>query len=172
MSSATRTPALRPATDRFLIGILIGIGLLLVAATISIAIVRQPARELPADSPGGTIQRFFVALDKGAYNTAYDFLSDSISNKPGRQQWIGYVTNMRAYQQSDRVEIFKEEIKGEQATVQVRITRYYNDGFPLSQGSYSEEQTIGLRLEATGWKITGLPYSYMPPDAAYPYKGY
>src|SRR5881398_116352 len=89
-TSPTPTPAVRPKADRFLIAIFLGIVILLVVGGISVAILRQPARELPADTPGGVVQGFYSALEQKDYNKAYDYLSDSMARKPTRDQFVSY----------------------------------------------------------------------------------
>ena len=61
----TSTPVtMPPKIDRFLIGIVVAIVVLLVVAGISIVLLRQPAGELPAGTPGGTVPRFYTALEQ------------------------------------------------------------------------------------------------------------
>ena len=80
----------QPPPDRFLIGIVVGLALLLLAAGVSVAYLRQPVRELPLDTPGGTIQRFYAALEQKDYSGAFDYLSDSMSKKPTREEFLSY----------------------------------------------------------------------------------
>jgi hypothetical protein len=64
MDSASTPSALQPKTDRFLIGILIGVVVLLVVAGLSLLVLRQPRRQVTGDAPGGAKQGFYSALDR------------------------------------------------------------------------------------------------------------
>src|SRR5690349_25022323 len=97
MDSASAPSALPPKTDRFLIGILIGVVVLLAVAGLSLLVLRQPPRQLPTDSPGGTIQRFYSALEQRNYNQAYDLLSDKMEHKPTRDSFTRYITDQYTY---------------------------------------------------------------------------
>src|SRR5438477_12391994 len=90
MNPATSTRARRPGVDWFLVAILLGLGALLVAGGIAVVLARQPAPTLPADSPGSTVQQFYLALAQQDYDKAYSLLSSSLQNKTTRADFIQY----------------------------------------------------------------------------------
>src|SRR5437879_1557136 len=104
-ATTTPTPSLRPKTDRFLVAIFAGLAVLLVVAGASVAMLRQPARELPADTPSGVVQRFYNAIEQQDYNKAYDYLADSMSHKPTRDEFVDYNLKSSDYDTQERVRI-------------------------------------------------------------------
>lgn len=165
MDSVSPPSALQPKTDRFLIGILIGVVVLLVVAGLSLLVLRQPPRQLPADSPGGTIQRFYSALEQRNYSQAYDLLSDKMEHKPTRDAFTRYMADQFTYgTQTARVRIDSEQINGATATITVRATYNYGSGPPLvGSNEYTATETFTLAQEAGGWRITTLAPRYQAP---------
>src|SRR5437870_1507553 len=166
-SVSTPTPTHRPKTDRFLIGIFVGLAVLLVVAGVSVAILRQPARELPADTPSGVVQRFYNAIEQQDYNKAYDYLADSMAHKPTRDQFVSYNMKSSGNDQNRqvRVRIDSEKIYGDSATVQVSTTQFYYSNEPLGgSNEYTSSDAFSLKRENGAWRITELPYNYVPLD--------
>ena len=160
----TKLITVRPLRDdKFLLGILAGIGALLVLALIAIVFLRQPAQELPVNTPGGTVQRFLQALDRREYDRAYDYLG-SAADKPSREEFTRYNADRLAYDQtSRRLQIEQESISGESATVVVAVTHFSTGGPLFGSSEWTESETFALRREAGSWLITSLPYQYWPP---------
>lgn len=165
MSTTATTPTVKSTTDRFLIGIILGIIALLIIAGITVLVLRQPVQELPAGTPGATIQQFYNALEQRDYGRAYALLSDTMSNKPTREQFISFnANNYGSNQPTTRIQLDKETTTGNLATVTVKVT-YYSTS-PLSgTNEYSLTQTFSLQRENDTWRITDLPPNYRP----YPY---
>lgn len=161
---ATSTTASRPRRDPFLIGILAGIVVLLVVAGASVALLRQPARELPADTPGGAVQRFLAALERQDYDAAYGYLSDRMARKPTREEFTRHNATERNYQeQQSRIRIDTEKVNGDNATVTVSITHFSTRSGPFSGSSeYTTSETFTLQREDGAWHVTALPYRYQP----------
>lgn len=161
------TPPARPGPDRFLVAILVGLAALLVLAGGAIVLARQGAPLLPADTPGGTIQRFYQALDRRDYDTAYSLLSDTLVDKPTSAAFNAYYLGERAGYRAggaDRLRITEDRVSGESALLVVEITHYYNNPGPLGSSSqWSEKVTFTLHREAGSWRISELPYGYLPP---------
>lgn len=161
------TPPTQRQPDRFLIGIVAGLIVLLIAAAISVIFLRQPAQDLPADSPGGTVQRFYTALQKSDYAGAYNYLSDSMSNKPNLVEFINYNTSYypNGYHNSDqqRIRIDNITVNGDDATVPVAVTTYYDSGGPFgSSGDYTSTEVFSLHRDNGTWLITIAPPQYLP----------
>ncbi len=163
MQTTNAAPVPRPQTDRFLVGIGIGIAALLVVAGISVALLQRPAPLLPAGTPSGTIQRFYQALEQQDYDTAFGFLSDQMEKKPTRVEFV------RANSQrggsggnTERMRIDSERITAATAIVIVQITHFYSSGPFGGANEYTDRQTFELQLDAGSWRITTLPYNYVP----------
>lgn len=153
--------------DRFLIGIVAGLIVLLVVAAISVLLLRQPAQDLPADSPGGTVQRFYRALQNKDYTGAYKYLSDSMEKKPTLAEFTNFNTSYYSgdgdYNSQQRIRTEKITITGDDATVPVDFTTYYNSGSPFGgAGDYTSTEVFSLHRENGTWLITILPPRYMP----------
>jgi hypothetical protein len=167
MNTVDTTPASaeRPRLDRFLIAILAGLALLLLVAGLA-AFLRQPPPELPADTPGGTVQRFYNAILKKDYDAAYLLLSDTMADKPTHDQFVQYNVTQASYsngRQDDRVRFTADTVSGDTAVVTANITHFYTNSNPFGgSNQWTETATFTLRNENGTWRITVLPYPYMP----------
>lgn len=163
--SPASTPAARPRLDRFLIAIIAGLVLLLILAGLTV-FLRQPPPDLPADSPGGTVQRFYNAVLKKDYAAAYLYLSDSMADKPTQDEFVQYNATQSSYssgQQNDRVRFSADTVSGDSAIVTANITHFYNTSNPFGgNNQWTETSTFTLRNENGTWRITILPYQFMP----------
>jgi hypothetical protein len=164
---ATSTAPTRPrAADRFFLAILAGLGLLLLAAAISVIVLRRPPAPLPADTPEGVVQRFYLALENRDYHGAYDLLSGQSASTPAREDFVRYNADNLAYQGPQRIRIDDRRITGDFATVSVTVTQYSANTAPFGGGGeYSYTETFSLQRVAGEWRISDLPYRYRP----YPY---
>ena len=67
--------------DRFLVGILVGIGVLVVVA-LALFFTRQDKQEyVPDDTPEGVVRDYVLAIYKDDYEKAYAYLAET-DNKP------------------------------------------------------------------------------------------
>jgi hypothetical protein len=171
LTSATPNPAVRPKTDRFLIGIFVGLAVLLVVVGVSVAVLRQPASDLPADTPSGVLQRFYRAIEQQDYGKAYDYLADGMTHKPTRDRFVSYNLKSSDSNRQERVHIDSEKVYSDSATVKVSITHYYASGGPFGfggSGEFTTTDAFSLKREHGAWRITELPhyqtYEFIPPE--------
>lgn len=142
--------------DKFLIGILAGIAVL-VAAALMIFFLRQESVVYgPEDTPEGVIHNYVLALEKGDYNRAYGYLAD-LDYRPTftvyRQAFLRRQLNLSGVSlQSGPV-----RLEGEEALIEITILRS-NRG-PFSE-IYRDPGTGTLVRQAGQWKISYLPYPY------------
>lgn len=162
MQSVSTLPTSRPHPDRFLWAILIGIGALLAVAAVTLVLLRQPARDLPAGTPGATVQQFYQAMDARDYAAAYALLSDGMTDKPDEGTFMLNATQNNNPSSSERMVINRETITGDQAIVMVDITYFYNSGPFGGTGEYTSSEIFMLGHETDAWRITKLPYRYQP----------
>jgi hypothetical protein len=106
-------------------------------------------------------------LQKNDYAGAYKYLSDSMVNKPTLAEFTNYNTSYNAggYNNNDqqRIGISNVTVNGDDATVPVAITTYYNSGGPFGgSGDYTSTEVFSLHRENGTWLITILPSRYMP----------
>jgi hypothetical protein len=152
----------RRVADPFLMGIVAALALLVLIAVVTVFVVlRQPVRELPANTPGGVVQRYFAALEKQDYDEAYGYLSGTMKEKPTRADFIQAHMNSRSSGSSSQIRITRENVYGEQASVELATTSYYQSNFPVpSSNEWTYNSTISLVRESGQWRINDLPYIY------------
>lgn len=144
--------------DKFLIGIIAGIGLLVLAALILVLTRGQQEAYVADDTPAGVVQDYFLAIQRKDYERAYGYLSDDLKAKPDLNQFIqdiGYASNNEASLQIGDIR------PGETITqVDVLITTHSGGGV-FESSSYTTRQTATLRTEAKGaWRLTSFPSPY------------
>jgi hypothetical protein len=164
MASAAGTTIRPVRDDRFLVGILAGIGGVLVLALVAIVFLRGSTQEFPATTPGGVVQRFLQAVEGQEYDRAYDYLGDTMSEKPTREAFTRYNAERTAYRRAGvRLRIERESISGDFATVAVEVTHFSTGGPIFGGGEWTATETFVLRREGEDWRITSLPFEYWPP---------
>jgi hypothetical protein len=143
--------------DRFLIGILAGIGLLVVVAIGLFFIRRGTLAYGPETTPDGVVRNYVVALKTGDYDRAYTYLG-SFSTKPEkllfRQMFLSSLASQIA---STGIELGSASIDGSKAVVQITLLQ---GGGELFGTVYRNVQTVELSLEGGTWKITNMPYPF------------
>jgi hypothetical protein len=145
--------------DKFLIGIVVGIVILVVAA-VSVVLLRGRSEEYITDNtPEGVVHNYFLAIQRQDYDKAYNYLSDEIKSKPDLNDFILIVDNYGDRSEAS-LKIGESTIDANRAQVQVTITTYRGGGF-LDSGSYANRDTVHLRSTPNGeWKIFQFPYPY------------
>ena len=142
--------------DRFLIGILAFIGVLVLAALVLFFVRQeQPLTYRADDTPEGVVYNFALAIQREDVEKAYAYLAD-LDNKPTltafRQALLsGYIDT------SASVEIGEAEFLDDQAYVPVGI--HYMSSGPFATGWESNENARLVR-QFGAWKIEYMPYPY------------
>lgn len=143
--------------DRFLIGILVGIALLVVVA-VGLFFARREVQEYgPEDSPQGVIRNYVLALEKGDYQRAYGYLREA-DWKPDYDQFRSAFLTRQLETTNAAVQIGEVRETGVDAVVGLVVMRGGREPF----GDVYRESTRAL-LEKDGngnWKIVNLPYPY------------
>ncbi len=143
--------------DRFLLGILLGIGLLVVAA-LGVFFARQKdSGYLPDDTPEGVIYDYALALQVGDYERAYSYLAD-MEGKPTLAQFRSVFLERRDSIQRTALEVGEAHlIEGNEAWVDVVVI--YSSGDIFDQGWRSNETAV-LILQEDAWRIRSMPFPY------------
>ncbi len=142
-------------TDRFLAAIVLGIGVLVVAA-FALALVKPAPAYGPDDSAEGAAGNYFLALQKGDYARAYAYLSPRLRGYPASLEAFTLDLRrfgMRLESESVTLQAQPARITGDLAQVTVRETRFSGGGLFDSQ-PYTSTFQVDLRREAGAWKIT------------------
>lgn len=143
--------------DRFLLGILAGILILIVLALV-LFFLRQGQAGYVAeeDTPGAVLNNYVTAIDRQDFQRAYSYLAES-PNKPALSVFRSTILNGRAGSRPVGLEIGDAQIDVNEAIVRVTVVRV--SGGPLAD-TYREPQTATLERQGGSWKITGMAYPY------------
>ena len=141
--------------DRYLIGIVVGIVLLVVASFIVVLLRPQPEYR-STDSPESTVHNYLLALRNDDYERAYAYLSTNLISYPAdlqtfvedveNQSWL-FRTN-----QDVSLNVQSARIIGDVATVEVLETRFSNNRL-FDSGHYESHFDMKVRLEGDTWKL-------------------
>jgi hypothetical protein len=144
--------------DKFLIGIVAGI-VLLVGAVLVVVLLRpsQPSYQ-PDDTPEGVAHNYLLALQLEEHERAYGYLSPTLPGYPDDleaferdvedNRWsFGY------FDDSVSLAVESSDVSGDRAEIVVRRTQFRRGGL-FDSGQYSSTFDMTLRREAGAWKIT------------------
>ena len=147
--------------DRFLLGILIFIGLLVVAA-LALFFIRQDTQVYVADdTPEGVIRNYALALQKQDFQRAFNYLADK-DNKPTYDAFRHTFLTNQLDVSSNALQVGSVQyINNGEATVSVTVL--YAGGGPFTQSS-SSTGTASLVQQGGAWKISYMPYPYWAYD--------
>ncbi len=144
-------------TDRFLIGIVVAI-ILLVVVAFAVILTRPKPSYVLDDTPEGVIQNYLLALQQRDYERAFSYLSPILKNRPTStddftQQVLENQWNFRFDNSSTRG-IDNSTVIGDRVLVTVR-ERQSGGGGPFTVGrEYSNTYEFWLARQADAWKIT------------------
>ena len=139
--------------DRFLTGILVGIGLLVVVA-LAVFFTRKDSQTYMAeDTPEGVVHNYVLAVLNKDYEKAYGYLAD-LEYKPTYENFRRAFLNGEVNPQNQAVDIGASEIVGDVATVDLELI--YNSSDPFSTG-YRNMFTADLVKQHGAWKLTLIP---------------
>ena len=139
--------------DRFLTGILIGIGLLVVVA-LAVFFTRKDTQTYISDeTPEGVVHNYVVAVLNKEYEKAYSYLAD-LDNKPTYEEFRDSFLKGMVNPNNSGVDIGQSDITGDDATVEVTLV--YNPSDPFSTG-YRDTQRAILVKQNGIWKISSMP---------------
>lgn len=142
--------------DKFLTGILIGIGVLIVLA-LGLFFTRQDTRTyLNEDTPEGVAHNYALAVLDKDYEKAYGYLAD-LRHKPTYEEFRQSFLNGMVNPDGMGLDVGEAEVHGDEAVV--NITLYYSYSDPFSTRTGTPERA--LLVEQNGeWKVSSMPYSF------------
>jgi hypothetical protein len=144
-------------TDKFLIGIVAGV-VILVAAVLAIALLRPNEMSYqPDDTPEGVANNYLLALHLEEYDRAYAYLSPSLPGYPddleaferdveGNRWSFGY------YDDEVSLAVDAVDVSGDKAKLVVRKTTFRR-GDLFESGQYSSTFEMTLRREGGAWRV-------------------
>jgi hypothetical protein len=139
--------------DRFLTGILVGIGLLVVVALAVFFTRKDSQTYIAEDTPEGVVHNYVLAVLNKDYEKAYGYLAE-LKYKPTYEDFRRAFLNGEVNPQNQAVDIGASDIVGDTATVELQLIS--NSGDPFSTG-YRNTQTADLVKQEGKWKLTLMP---------------
>jgi hypothetical protein len=134
--------------DRFLIGIVIGI-VVLIAVTVGLFFIRQGAQSYISDStPEGVVHNYTLAFLKHDYNKAYGYLAD-LPYKPTLAEFITSTINLSP----DDVALEIGETQSQAANTALVTVNVVNS--TLDYSNWTDQAK--LVLQDGQWKLSSMP---------------
>jgi hypothetical protein len=143
--------------DRFLTGILVGIGVLVVLALVVFFTRKDTQTYVSDDTPKGIVHNYVVAVLNKDYKRAYGYLAD-LDHKPTYDEFRNAFLQKAVNPNNSAVDVGEAEINGDEAYVDVALI--YNPSDPFSTG-YRDVQRSTLVKQNGTWKISAMPTYYL-----------
>ena len=144
----------------FTFGIAIG-GLVVLAVVLVLTMTGEGAGTLlPEDTPGGTVQRYFLAIEAKDYEKAYSYLSPSAVAE--QTYYNSYEDWIQAFLQRQQTNAWKatlgeSSVTDNRATVAVTIDVFRPDT-PFENPVHTRHYIFQLQKEGTSWSIIAPVY--------------
>jgi len=139
--------------DRFLTGILIGIGVLVIAALAVFFLRKDSQTYVSDDTPEGVVHNYVMATLDRDYQRAYGYLAD-LDHKPTYEKFRQAFLQGQVNPSNSAVDIGKAEVLDDEAYVEVALI--YTPSDPFSTG-YRDVQRAALVKQNGSWKISSMP---------------
>lgn len=140
--------------DRFLTGILIFIGILVLVALVLFFSGGSQASYLPEDGPEAVVHNYALALANGDFSKAYAYVAEG-EDRPTQAEFRRLFSSGELDFVSLR--IGEPEITGDEAFVLVSVVHAGRGPF---DNGYTMEDSAALVRQGGAWKIAGMPYPY------------
>lgn len=143
--------------DRFLLGIFIGIGVLVILALALFFIRKDDTPVYKADNtPEGIVHNYVVAIFERDYEKAYGYLAEK-RDKPTLEQFREPFLQNYINPDDTGVDVGEAELSGNRAYVTVYIQ--YGSTDPFSSGYRNEERAVLVKQNGL-WKIEQMPGNF------------
>jgi hypothetical protein len=142
--------------DKFLTGILIGIGVLILLA-LGLFFARQDKRAYVAETtPDGVVHNYVLSILNKDYQKAYGYLAD-LKNKPTYEEFRQSFFNGMVNSNDTGVDIGSVEINKDEAVVSLSV--YYSNTDPFSS-RYANQDRALLVNQNDQWKLNSMPSNF------------
>ncbi len=143
--------------DKFLIGILIGIGALILLALVLFFTRQDGQRDYMSDTtPDGVVHNYVLAILNKEYQKAYGYLADQ-ENKPTYEEFRQSFFNGMVNPADVGLEVGAVEINEDEAVVTLSL--YYSSTDPFSS-RYTNEDRALLVQQGGIWKLNFMPSNF------------
>jgi hypothetical protein len=148
--------------DKFLLGIIVGI-LLLVVLSLIVYFSRKTVAPTyrSDDTPEGVVYNYILALRKEDYAKAYGYLADK-AGKPTQTAFRQAVLMNKDQIQQAIVDLGDTNIDADSAIIEVAVQNSGSDG--IFGGGYQNKENAILEKVDGVWKITSMPYLFWSYD--------
>lgn len=150
------------SSSRWLFAFAIAIGVLVIVAVVLVLTMTGEGATnlLPEDTPEGTVQRYFLAIEAEDYEKAYSYLSPSTIAEESR--YNSYEKWSQSFVQRQQKNVWKatlgeSSVTDDQARVAVTIDVFRPDT-PFTNPVRTRHYTFLLKKEGTSWSITAPVY--------------
>jgi len=147
--------------DRFLLGILIFIGLLVIAALALFFIQPNTAAYQPEDTPEGVVHNFALAIQNNDVERAYGYLAD-LDHKPSEAAFHQAILNGYLYTDGYAIQVDETQML-DSNNAWVIVSIHYLSSGPFDSGWTSQDHATLVRQNGE-WKISYMPYPYWSYD--------
>ena len=142
--------------DRFLLGILIGIFVLVLVA-LGLFFTRHNSQDyLSADTPEAVVFNYVLAVTERDYEKAYGYLAD-LDHKPTYDEFRQSFFKGEVSPNGVGVDVGKSTVHDGEASVELNML--YSASDPFSTGYTSLEYAL-LVQQGDEWKISSMPYMF------------
>ncbi len=142
--------------DRFLIGILVAIGLLVAVSLVLFFVRRDNLTYGSEDSPAGVIRNYVIAIQQQDYERAYGYLADK-ANKPTFEQFRQAFISRQLIPSGAGMQIGDERPSGQE--ILVTVTIIHSSSGPFSDPYRSPETAVVVNQNGK-YRISQMPYPY------------
>jgi hypothetical protein len=147
--------------DKFLIGILAFIGLLVAVALTLFFVRKDTTTYRPDDSPENVVYNFALAIQQNDLERAYGFLAE-LENKPTKTAFYQSIQNGYLNVSGNALQVGKVTMQGQDGAW-VDVTIQYLGSGPFDSGWSSQDRAVLVRQNGD-WKISYMPYPYWSGD--------
>ncbi len=147
--------------DKFLIGILSFIGLLVVVALILFFVRKDKATYRTDDTPENVVYNFALAIQQNDLVRAYGYLAD-LESKPTMAAFLQSNQNGYLNISGNALDVGKVTMQG-QDNAWVNVTIQYLGGGPFNSGWSNQDKAVLVRQNGA-WKVSSMPYPYWSGD--------
>lgn len=141
--------------DRFLNGLIAGIGVLILVALALFFVRQQQAEYRSGNEPNDVVHNYILSIMRGEYERAYQYLAEGIE-KPSLSQFQQELSRQANEVNRANVTIGEIIITGDTASVQLNIRQSYDRPLLANPSRYAE--FAQLKVENGDWKLTSMPY--------------
>ncbi|MEP7082094.1 MAG: hypothetical protein ABI841_03855 [Chloroflexota bacterium] len=127
------------------------LALLLVSVVVVLALGRTATSDYPADSPEGTLQRYFAAFEDGDYEAAYAYFSERVKEQMSVDDYRRSIGMYQGAPGAQRVLFQGTSGEGDRVRVDLVVEYFYDDGF--GGGSSSQPRQVSMVREDGEWRI-------------------